>query len=193
MEIGRRRLFSPNSPDLTVTVSGRPGSGKSLVATRVAEALGLRHVSAGDFMRQMADERGVTILELSRTAEGDDAIDREIDARSARLAASGGQFVMDARLGWHFVPDSFKVFLEVRPEVAARRIYGAGRGSERENVDFEATMHAIEERTNSERQRYLDYYRIDYLDHDNYDLVIDTSDLTPDQVVGAILEQLDTD
>lgn len=161
------------------------------MARRVAEALGLRHVSAGDFMRQMADEREVTILELSRSAEEDDAIDREIDARSARLADSGGRFVMDARLGWHFVPDSFKVFLEVRPEVAARRIYGAGRGSERENVDLEATLRAIEERANSERQRYLDYYRIDYLDHGHYDLVIDTSDLTPDQVVGIILDQLD--
>lgn len=141
-------------------------------------------------MRQMAEERGVTILELSRSAEEDDAIDREIDARSAHLAESGGQFVMDARLGWHFVPGSYKVFLEVRPEVAARRIYGAGRGSERENVDLEATMRAIAERTNSERERYLSYYGIDYLDHGHYDLVIDTSDLTPDQVVGTILEHL---
>lgn len=141
-------------------------------------------------MRQMAEERGVTILELSRSAEEDDAIDREIDARSAHLAESGGQFVMDARLGWHFVPGSYKVFLEVRPEVAARRIYGAGRGSERENVDLEATMRAIAERTNSERERYLSYYGIDYLDHGHYDLVIDTSDLTPDQVVSTILEHL---
>lgn len=144
-------------------------------------------------MRQMADERGVSILELSRAAEEHDAIDREIDARSALLAESGGRFVMDARLGWHFVPRSVKVFLEVRPEVAARRIFGARRGSERENVDLEATMLAIEERTNSERERYLAYYGIDYLDHTHYDVVIDTSDLPPDAVVGRILEHLGVD
>ncbi len=144
-------------------------------------------------MRQMADERGVSILELSRAAEENDAIDREIDARSALLAESGGRFVMDARLGWHFVPRSVKVFLEVRPEVAARRIFGARRGSERENVDLEATMLAIEERTNSERERYLSYYGIDYLDHAHYDVVIDTSDLAPDAVVGRIMEHLGVD
>jgi CMP/dCMP kinase len=158
----------------------------------VADELGLRHVSAGDFMRQMAEERGVTILELSRSAEEHDSIDREIDARSAHLAEMGGDFVMDARLGWHFVPQSVKVFLEVSPDVAARRIFGAGRGSERENVDLEATMGAIEARTASERERYLGYYGIDYLDHGHYDLVIDTSDLTPDAVVGQIIEYLDS-
>jgi CMP/dCMP kinase len=173
---------------LVVTISGRPGSGKSLVATRVAGELGLRHVSAGDFMRQMADERGVSILELSRLAEESDIIDREIDDRSARLADTGGGFVMDARLGWHFIPRSVKVFLDVRAEVAARRVFGAGRDTERENVDLDATKRAIEARTDSERERYLEYYGIDYLDPGHYDLVVDTSDLTPDQVVGRILD-----
>ncbi len=158
-----------------------------MVAKGVAEALGWRHVSAGDFMRRMAEERDVTILELSRSALVDEAIDHEIDARSAQLAASGERFVMDARLGWHFVPQSYKVFLEVRPEVAATRVYGARRGGERENVDLKATTRAIEERTRSEQERYLEYYGLDYLDHEHYDLVIDTSDLTPDQVVEQIL------
>lgn len=141
-------------------------------------------------MRQMAEERGVSILELSKLAEESDVIDREIDARSADMALSGEGFVMDARLGWHFIPDSVKVFLEVRPEVAARRVFGAGRHAERENVDLDATLLAIEARTASERDRYLEYYGIDYLDHGHYDLVIDTSDLTPDQVVGRVLDHV---
>jgi predicted cytidylate kinase len=175
---------------LIITISGRPGSGKSLVATRVASELGVRHVSAGDFMRSMAEERRVSILELSRSAEEHDAIDREIDARSARLSDEGGSFVMDARLGWRFVPQSIKVFLEVRPEVAARRIFGAARGAEHENVDLESTLEAIEARSQSETERYLSYYGIDYTDHSHYDLVIDTSDLTPGAVVGRVLEHV---
>lgn len=117
---------------MIITISGRPGSGKSVVASRVAAALGLRHVTAGDFMREMAEERGVSILELSRRAEEDPVIDAEIDGRTARLAASGESFVMDARLGWHFAPDSLKVFLDVRPEVAALRIYQAQRKKKEE-------------------------------------------------------------
>lgn len=176
---------------MIVTISGRPGSGKSAVAGRVASALGIEHVSAGDFMREMASERGMTILELSRLAEDGDAIDREIDARTMKLARGGGSFVMDARLGWHFVPNSFKVFLDVRPEVAAQRIYNAQRGSEKENISLEDTLTAIELRTESERMRYLMYYDLDYTDHTRYNLVVDTSNRTLDQVVDLVLAGID--
>jgi predicted cytidylate kinase len=172
---------------VVVTISGRPGSGKSVVASKVAQALNLSHVSAGDFMRQMAAERGVSILELSRVAESTDDIDREIDARTVRLAEQGGDFVMDARLGWHFIPDSIKVFLEVDPSVAAQRIFEARRQLEIENVTLEDTERAVRDRTESERKRYLDYYGVDYADHANYDLVIDTSHITIDQVVEGIV------
>ena len=173
---------------MIVTISGRPGSGKSAVAIRVAEALGFRHVSAGDFMREMAEERSMSILELSRSAEERAEIDREIDARTVRLGVQHDDFVMDARLGWHFLPNSIKVFLEVRPEVAAMRIYEAQRGSEVENVDLESTKRAIESRTSSEVKRYRDYYGIDYGDHAHYDLVVDTSELS---IAGVVQEVVD--
>ena len=142
-------------------------------------------------MRDMASERGMSILELSRSAEAGDEIDREIDARTARLAEERSDFVIDARLGWYFVPESTKVFLEVRPEVAAKRIYEARRGSEHENVTLEETKAAIELRTESEKKRYLTYYDLDYTDHSRYDLVVDTSKKTIDQVVQEILDHLD--
>jgi cytidylate kinase len=171
---------------LIVTISGRPGSGKSAVAKSLAHRLGLDHVSAGDFMRAMAGERGTTILELSRIAESDDEIDREIDARTVRLGEECDGFVMDARLAWHFLPMSIKVFLDVTPEVAAARIYGAGRATENENVDSAATRRAIEARIASERQRYRDYYGVDYLDSAQFDLVVDTSERTIEEVVDEI-------
>lgn len=173
---------------MIVTISGRPGSGKSVVAQRVASELEFEHVSAGDFMREMAEERGLTILELSRRALTDDDIDRAIDERTVRFAQERDDFVLDARLGWHFIPDSFKVFLEVSLDEAARRIYGAGRGSERENMDLASTRDAIRSRTATEHERYLTYYGLDYTEHDQYDLVVDTSELTVDEVVSIIID-----
>jgi len=169
-----------------VTISGRPGSGKSTVGRVLAARLGVPHVSAGDFMREIAAERGISVLELSRIAEVDDSIDRQIDARSARLGASGGSFVIDSRLAWHFIPDSIKVFLDVSPDVAARRIFGDRRGSELENVDIEATMRNTEERSASEAARFLAYYAIDYGDPANYDLVVDTSHRDVGEIVDEI-------
>ena len=142
-----------------------------MVAKALAEVLSVDHVSAGDFMREMAAERGMSILELSRVAESDDAIDLEIDARTSRLAGSGRSFVMDARLGWHFIPHSVKVFLDVRPEVAAARVFGAGRSAEKENVNLDATVRAIAKGP-SRAERCIEYYGIDYLDPSHYDLVV---------------------
>ena len=130
------------------------------------------------------------ILEFSKTAEDRETIDHEIDARTRRLADESDDFVIDARLGWHFIPHSFKVFLEVTPDVAAGRIYLAQRGYETENITLEETRRAIEERTRSERKRYRRYYGLDYADHDHYDLVIDTSEISIDEVVQAILDGL---
>lgn len=138
-------------------------------------------------MREMAEERGVSILELSRRAESDDSIDHEIDARSGSLAEERDDFVIDSRLAWYFIPLSFKVFLDVSLDEATRRIFGDNRGGERENIDYEATRRAIEARTESEAARYEAYYGIDYRDTGHYDLVIDTSSLSADEVIDRIV------
>lgn len=171
---------------MIISVAGKPGSGKSTVARAVAARLGLDHVSAGDFMREMAAERGMSVHEFGAIAEGDAAIDRAIDERSAALGDQRTGFIIDARLAWFFIPSSIKVFLDVSVEVAAQRIYGDHRGSEAENTDLEATLANIERRTASESKRYADYYGVDYLDLRNYDVVIDTSTLSIDQVVDEI-------
>lgn len=173
---------------MIVTISGRPGSGKSAVGTRLAERLGYDHHSAGDFMRAMAAERGMSILELSRLAEAGDAIDREIDGRTRMLGDTADDFVIDARLAWFVLPGALKVFLDVTIEVAAERIFGAQRGSETENSDLASTRRAIMERTDSESLRYERYYGVSYLDPDHFDLVVDTSHRTVDEVVDLIAD-----
>ncbi len=61
---------------MIITISGKAGSGKSTIAKQLAKKLGLKHYSTGDFMRQMAKDKGVSLLELSRIAEKDKSIDQ---------------------------------------------------------------------------------------------------------------------
>ncbi|HEX9643577.1 MAG TPA: nucleoside monophosphate kinase [Acidimicrobiia bacterium] len=177
---------------MIVAIAGKPGSGKSTVARAVASRLGFDHVSAGDFMRQMAAERDMSVLALGRLAEQDGgAIDREIDERSRLRGVGSDNFVIDARLAWRFIPHALKVFLDVDLDVAAARIYDDHRGTEAENVDLETTRRNIEARTNSEGKRYVEYYGVDYLDPANYDVVIDTSSLDVAEVVDAVVAVVD--
>lgn len=163
-----------------ITICGMLGSGKSTAAKRVATALGFPHYSAGDFMRAMASERGVTIVELNVLAENDPAVDKEIDAKQKAFMDANDNFVIDSRIGWFFAPDSFKVFLDLDLDTAGERIFRdvqAKKAERKEEMSesVEAVKTRLAERLASEKERYNKYYNIEnYQDAKHFDLVIDT-------------------
>ncbi len=177
---------------MIITLSGSAGSGKSSVATYVAKKLKFHHYSTGDFMRELATERGLTILELSALSERDPSIDRQLDQRQVTLGKTKDRFVMDSRLGFYFIPHSFKVYLDATLLERAKRIFSQQRASER-NLSLEETKENIRRRLASEQKRYKKLYGIDYTDPENYDLTIDTSKLTiqkvGDQIISAFAKK----
>ncbi|MBI2576662.1 cytidylate kinase family protein [Candidatus Woesearchaeota archaeon] len=171
---------------MIITISGIAGSGKSTVAVELAKALGLKHYSIGSLMREMAKERGMSLLELGKLAEKDPAIDKALDEKQIGLGKKKDDFVIDSRLGFHFIPHSFKVFLEVALDEAAKRIFKQGRLHE-SYKDIDESLEKIRERITSEDKRYRQYYRIDYHEKGQYDLVIDTTALKVPQVVEKVI------
>ena len=174
---------------MTITISGVPGSGKSTVAGIVSKKLGLKHVSIGDLMRGLAAKKGVTLLEISRLAEKDKSIDEELDSSQMKLAGKDN-LVVDSRLGFHFIPDSFKIFLDASPEEAGRRIFAAARKLEKENISLKDTIENTKKRKESERLRYKKFYRLNPFDGAHYDLIIDTTKMMPDEVAGRIIAEV---
>lgn len=173
-----------------IALSGELGSGKSSVAERLAAALGARRVSTGEAQRQIARQRGVTTLELNRLAETDPTIDEEIDSVFRSLAASDESLVVDSRLAWHFLPAAFKLHLLVDPAEAAARVFGR-KGAEAEQYhSVDEALAKIVARAESERHRFLEVYGVDIFALANYDLVIDTSQASPDEVAERVLERL---
>jgi CMP/dCMP kinase len=173
---------------MIITISGALGSGKSTVAKILVEKFNLKHYSTGDFMREIAAKRGVTLLELGKLAETDKSIDEELDERQIKLGEEEDNFIIDARLGWHFIPNSVKIFLDVSDEEAAKRIFKEGRKDEKYNTDLQATLENIKNRRESEIKRYQDYYNLNYYDHNNYDLVVDTTGIPAEEVAERIIK-----
>ena len=163
-----------------ITICGVLGSGKSTAAKRVARALDYPHYSAGDFMRAMAGERGISIVELNLLAEHDPEIDKEIDAKQKAFMDTHDNFAIDSRIGWFLAPDSFKVFLSLDSDTAANRIFTdiqAKKSERKEEMSetLEAVKNRLAERVASEKERYNKYYGIEnYQDPKNFDLVIDS-------------------
>ncbi|MBD3163668.1 AAA family ATPase [Candidatus Woesearchaeota archaeon] len=174
---------------MKITISGLAGSGKSTVAKLLAERLNYEYYSLGQLMREIAKERKSTIMELSRKAEKDDSIDRQLDEKQKGIGRKSDNFVMDSRLGFHFIPDSFKIFLDVDVKEAAKRVHRHDRTEEKYNNLDEASEH-LERRMQSEKRRYEQYYDIEFPLKEHFDLVIDTTDRKPGEIVGIILEKI---
>ncbi len=173
---------------MKITISGALGSGKSTVAKLVASKLKLKHYSTGDFMREIAIQRKVTLLELSKLAEIDPTVDQELDERQIRLGKEEDNFIIDARLGWHFIPNSIKVFLNVTDQEAARRIFAERRTDEKYNLTLKATLENIKQRRESETKRYQQYYGVNYFELKNYDLALDTTKMTAEKVADKLIK-----
>ena len=172
---------------MIITISGDAGAGKSTVAGIIAGKLRFRKYSVGDFMREIARNRKTTLLRIGKLAEKDPTIDEELDDMQRELGKYEDHFVLDSRLGYHFIPRSFKVHIKVNPETGAKRIFGDRRKTEKENLTLKKTLENVKKRKKSELQRYKKYYNLNPYDKKNYDLVIDTSKLSPEKAAEKII------
>lgn len=177
-----------------ITIAGSLGSGKSSTAKAVARALGYRHFSSGDLFRKMAAERGESVEAINISAEVKKDIDYAVDHLMQDMNKTEEKLVIDSRMAWHWMPDSFKVFLALDVDSAAQRIFHdvqhRGRVSE-EATSIKDVRASIDRRFESEQKRYLSLYGVDPTDAKNFDLVINTKDNPLDAVIAQVLKGYD--
>lgn len=168
---------------MILTIGGLVGAGKTTLARRLAEAHGMSYVSIGEIMRQMAKERNVSLNEFGKLAEKDPSIDKEIDERQRSLAKDN--CIFDSRLSAFLIDSDLKIWLTAPLDVRAERL------AKREGVPVEEAMANIKRREGSERKRYKKFYDINLDDLSVYDLVLNTTYFTPDemlQICGLIMK-----
>jgi cytidylate kinase len=160
-----------------ITIAGSLGSGKSSTAKALAKSLGFTHFSSGDLFRKMAAERGVSVESINQTAEIQKDIDIQVDEWLRELYETKENFVVDSRMAWHWMPESFKIFLTLDQDTAAERIFGhvQKEGRVSEDASSVSDMKAsIERRFMSEQKRYFDLYGVNPTDPLNFDMVLST-------------------
>jgi len=175
---------------MIITLSGKAGSGKSTIAKEVAKSLNLKRYSIGDLMRQLAKKRNLTINELSKLAENDKSIDTALDKKNIELREEDN-FIIDGRLTAYFIHYAdLKVFLDCDDKVRAKRIHKDER-TEEKGKNIQDLTKKIMQREQSERKRYDKLYSIDYYGPKLYDLIIDTTNLSIEEVLNEIMEAVD--
>ena len=176
-----------------ITICGGLGSGKSSTAKKVAEILGFQHFSSGDFFRQAGLELGLSINEVNKRAEADPKID-EVTDQKLRDLRNTDKIVIDSRTAFHWIPESFKVYLDLPPEIAKARILNSIKEdklrAQSEQVSSEEDVYKkMSERFESEQKRYWELYKINNTEKSNYDLIVDTDKNNLEQVVDIVVSK----
>ena len=172
---------------VTITVSGTPGSGKSTVAQLLEEKLGLKYVYSGMIFREIAKKHKMSLEEFGKYCENNSEIDRELDRKQLEILRKG-DVILEGRLaGWLAYKNKIPAFkIEVNADLETR----AQRIVKRENGTVEQRKKEILDRERSEGLRYKKYYDIDLKDNSIYNIVIDSRDKTPEEIVDIILDKL---
>ena len=169
-----------------ISLAGDLGSGKSTVSKILIERLGATYYSTGAICRAIAAKHGMDIVEMNIYMETHPEIDTEIDDGLRALSDKDECMIIDSRMAWHFVRDTFKVYMTTELAESAKRILRAGREGETATT-VEELAEKIRTRKASERKRYSEMYGVDCKNLENYSLVVDSTYATPEEVAECIL------
>ena len=170
-----------------ISLGGELASGKGTTSRVLMKRLNYGIYRNGEYFRELAKKMNMDVTTFNIYVENHPEIDRQIENSAAEYAKTHNNFIIDARLGWYAVPESFKVYLKVDLDVAARRAFfdEARKDSEKFNT-LEEQKADIQKRYKLENERYWQLYQVRKEDESNYDLVIDTTELTGEETADII-------
>lgn len=178
----RRVIMGAMKDKLQIAISGKSGSGNTTVSGLLAKRLGVTLINYT--FRQLAAERNMTLPQVIEAAKSSDEYDRYVDTKQVALAKSCA-CVLGSRLAvWMLDTADLRVYLKASEEVRVRRII------EREGGDFGSVQKFTRMRDSEDTRRYLALYNIDNNDTSKCDLVINTEQLPPPQIVSLIIDEL---
>ncbi len=155
---------------LVITIGGLHGTGKTTYAKALAKIFGLRHVSAGGIFRKLAEEKGLSLQDLTNLAKENREIDEFVDSK-IKEEVEKGSVIIDGLLSAWMAGDKadIKIYLFTPDDVRFRRI------ASRDKISFEEAKKLTLEREKIEKERYKKFYNLDLDDLIIYDIVFNTN------------------
>lgn len=179
----------------SIIVSGPPAVGKTTVAMGLAAEFGSRYLSGGDVLKEMAREEGYDPagndwwdtaggLEFLGRREQNPEFDRRLDQKLKDLFLQGGTVITSYTLPW-LVRGGIKIWLDGSHSSSSQRMQLRDRMSPEE-------AHTItKKRFDKNRTLYKRLYGFDFgPDRDVFDIVIDTDNITADQVTDRAIKSV---
>ena len=172
----------PEGRELRIAISGPSGCGKTTVSTLTAKTLNLPCINYT--FKNIAKELNISFEEVLRRAQEDFSFDKTVDKKQIELAEASS-CVLGSRLAiWLLNQADLKVYLRASIDVRSKRI------QKREGGDIEKIKADTNLRDLEDTRRYKELYGIDNTKYEKADLIIDTDNLVPENIVEKILDEL---
>lgn len=196
-----------------ITISGEPASGKSTVVKHLKskyEKMGFnvhiisvghtfRDLAKKEYLKMYPDRTDANLADIQTDPSfiaKRDMIDKMVDGEVAKrgneinsVERPNDVYIIDSRLAWSNVPESYAVRLMVNENIAGDRVFkDKTRGKEDQYDSVEEAITKTRERKLAEISRYKQRYGVDLTNPDNYDLIVDTSYSKSDELADIIIE-----
>ena len=174
-----------------IIISGMPGCGSTTTGALLAEKLGLKFFSAGSYTKQLAkDEEKIDgketerIIDFWKTIRGQSKEHHMAVEEMQQKLADQGDIIIEGKVSIRFVKNAdSKVWLKAPTETRAERY------AKRDGHDGKKAMQDLEAKEKAERESWKRIYGFDYFDQEKEaDLVIDTSNKAPEDIVNVIIK-----
>ena len=173
----------------SVIISGPPAIGKTTIAKGIGKEFGLRHLSGGDILKELAQDEGFDtggddwwdtsegMSFLSHRQENSE-FDKKVDAKLKKLFLDGNVVITSYTLPW-IVEGGVKIWLAGSMENSARRM------TVRDNLSKNDTVKIVQKRYSENKIIYKTLYGFKFgEDLSVFDKVIETNNLDAEQVLG---------
>ncbi len=173
---------------MLITISGKAWSWKWTISKMLTKKLWYKYISVWNIKRELAKKMWISIEEFNILWEKPENVknfDLKYEEFQKNLSLNDN-ILLDSRLGFFCQPKAFKIYLDVDIDEAVNRIFSDKRESEKYSSKTELKKKLIA-RNENDRKRFLNLYKIDYFDKKNFDLVINTTNLTPEKILEKII------
>ena len=178
---------------MKITLAGSPGSGKSTLRKMLAEHYELSTKCTGDFMRDLSRQHGFADITqfLVDYVSMHPEVDHLVDEEQRKFGEKNDNFVLDAHLGFYFVPDSIRICLVCELEEASNRILNDDHRSNESAKTIGESIFASKKRMDTMKKNFYKLYKVDINDPSNFDLLLDTTILSSKEVFEKVLAFID--
>lgn len=172
----------------SVIISGPPAIGKTTIAKGLAKEFGLKYLSGGDVLKEMATEQGFNTekddfwdtdagMSFLSIRKGNPEFDKEVDEKLKKIFLTEDVIITSYTLPW-LVKEGVKIWLAGSQENSAKRM------TVRDHISIEEALEIVKKRYDENKKLYKMLYGFNFgEDLSVFNKVINTDGLGPEHVL----------